>query len=249
LIRVASGDAGGKLRIWSWDNPEHLTKLDHPAFAGGIKDIDWDFESKKVVLVGEGSGLLSKVITWDTGNTVGNMPGPTKKVLSVAYKPTRPFKIMSCAEDYKVYCYSGPPFQMTHSKTPFNNFANCIRYSSDGLHVVCVGSTKIQLFAGDTGEEGLSIEKAHEGTIYSVSWCPDSQRFATASADKTVKIWSLGLDCLVTHTFPGMIGEMQVAVVWTKTNLVSLSLNGNINVLDTEAPGFLSPPVQDHQVK
>lgn len=247
--RIASGDTSGKLRIWSWDNPEHLTKLEHPAFSGAVRDIDWDGESKKVVLVGEGSGLMSKVITWDTGNTVGDMPGPSKKVLSVTYKPTRPFKIMSCSEDYKVYCYQGPPFKMMHSKTPFSNFANCIRYSPDGTLVACVGHMKLQLFDGNTGEEGNFVDKAHDGTVYSVSWSPDSARLATASADKTVKIWSAaGLECLVVHAFQNIIGEMQVSVLWTKSRLVSVSLNGNINLLDTEAPGLLGPPIQDHQV-
>ena len=52
-------DSSGKLRVWSWDNPEHLTKLELPVFSGEIKDIDWDHESKKLVAVGDGSPLVS----------------------------------------------------------------------------------------------------------------------------------------------------------------------------------------------
>lgn len=51
-------DVSGKLRVWSWDNPEHLTKLELPVFSNGIKDLDWDNESKKIVAVGDGSPLV-----------------------------------------------------------------------------------------------------------------------------------------------------------------------------------------------
>ena len=50
---VASGDVTGKVRVWSWDNPEHLTKLETPVFAGAVNDLDWDMESKKIVAVGD----------------------------------------------------------------------------------------------------------------------------------------------------------------------------------------------------
>eukprot|EP01031_Cornospumella_fuschlensis_P011217 gene11217-13724_t len=31
---VASADVSGKVRVWSWDNPEHLLKIEVPVFAG-----------------------------------------------------------------------------------------------------------------------------------------------------------------------------------------------------------------------
>jgi WD40 repeat protein len=46
---VASADTSGKLKVWSWDHPEHLLKLETSVFSGPISDIDWDHESKKIV--------------------------------------------------------------------------------------------------------------------------------------------------------------------------------------------------------
>lgn len=48
---VASGDARGKLRVWSYDNEEHLCKLDIAALTGPIRDISWDMDSKRVSLI------------------------------------------------------------------------------------------------------------------------------------------------------------------------------------------------------
>ena len=46
--------------MWSWDNPEHLLKVEVVAFSGRIIDLDWDPESKRIVVVGEGSGMEEK---------------------------------------------------------------------------------------------------------------------------------------------------------------------------------------------
>ena len=56
---VASADVSGMVRVWAWDNPEHLTKLETFPFAGEVKDLDWDGESKKILAVGEGNPLVS----------------------------------------------------------------------------------------------------------------------------------------------------------------------------------------------
>ena len=68
----------------------------------------------------------------------------------------------------------------------------------------------------------------------------------TASADKTVKLWHVESgECRQTFTFNNsgttgeatQISDMQVAVLWTPTNhMLSISLNGNINILNTETP-------------
>ncbi len=249
---IASADTSGKVRVWSWDNPEHLTKLETSVFAGSVTDLDWDSESKKLVVVGEGSGILVKCITWDTGNSAGEMLGHNKRVLSVSYKPTRPFRIMTASEDMKSLFYSGPPFKLDHSNSCHSNFANCVRYSPDGLKVVSVGSDrKIQMYDGATGLPTGEIINAHEGGIYSVSFSPDSQNFITASADKTVKLWSsetLILQQTFTFSTDPQISDAQVAVLWTSKHILSVSLNGNINVLDRNSPASPSRVIYAHQV-
>lgn len=248
---VASGDTSGKIRVWSWDHPEHLTKLETLVFAGGVADLDWDNESKKIACVGDGTGILVKCITWDTGNNAGEMLGHNKRVLSVAYKPTRPFRIITGSEDFKSLFYQGPPFKLDHSNSTHTNFINCVRYAPNGSKAISVGSDKrIQLYDGATGEPTVDITNGHEGGVYSVAFSPDSQHFLTASADKTVKMWnveSLALEETFTFSADPQLGDAQVAVLWTANHMVSVSLNGNINVLDRANPS--SPRViHAHQV-
>ena len=59
--------------MWSWDSPEHLLKMESSVFAAKISDLDWDMESKRLVIAGDGSGIIVRCITWDTANNLGMM--------------------------------------------------------------------------------------------------------------------------------------------------------------------------------
>lgn len=45
------------------------------------------------------------------------------------------------------------------------------------------------LLDAKTGDTLKELDDAHKGSIYSIAWFEDSTKFATCSADKTVKIW------------------------------------------------------------
>jgi WD40 repeat protein len=50
---VASANAGGKLHVWSYDNQEHLAKLDLVVMSEAIHGIAWDVNSNRITIVGE----------------------------------------------------------------------------------------------------------------------------------------------------------------------------------------------------
>lgn len=60
-----------------------------------------------------------------------------------------------------------------------SNFVNCIRYSPDGSKFITVSSDKKGIvYDGKTGVKigELASEDGHKGSIYAVSWSPDSKR-------------------------------------------------------------------------
>lgn len=240
------------LRVWSWDNPEHTLKLEVQVLGGSILDLAWDSESKRICVVGDGKGVVSKTVMWDTGNSVGEMVGHQKKAITVAYRQDRPFRIMTGSEDFRVVFYKGPPFKMDHSCAEHKNYVNCVRYSPDGEVLVSVGSDKKIVFYD--GKEGTvthkdikaSMKSKHQGSIYSCAFSSDGKTLVTASADKTVKAWDLsGLpSCPVTSIKIGDdVGAMQNAVVWPLSwssrggGPISVSLAGDFNYLATDLSG------------
>lgn len=60
-----------------------------------------------------------------------------------------------------------------------SNFVNCLRFSPDGSKLISVSSDKKGvLYDAKTGDKigELSSENGHQGSIYAVSWNPDSKQ-------------------------------------------------------------------------
>lgn len=247
---VASADKSGKVRVWAWTNPQKIIKMETQLFGQGVSDLDWSPDNNKITACGDnGSGISMKTFTYDTGNSLGEMVGHSKRVTTIAYKPTRPFKIMTGSEDMKTAFFAGPPFKLDHTNSNHTNFVNNVRYSPDGTVVASVSSDKkIQLYDGVSGEPTQCKENAHAGTIYGVAFNADSTKMLTCSADKTAKLWDVAsFTEEKSFKFLGspsaaaaQVGDMQVSCVFVKAfeggKFVTLSLNGNLNILDEATP-------------
>ncbi|VAH71329.1 unnamed protein product [Triticum turgidum subsp. durum] len=188
---------------------------------------------------------FSEMCRWDSGSTVGEFDGHSKRVLSCDFKPTRPFRIVTCGEDFLANYYEGPPFKFKHSIRDHTNFVNCIRYSPDGTKFITVSSDKKGLiYDGKTGDKigELSSEGSHTGSIYAVSWSPDSKQVLTVSADKTAKVWDISedgsgtLNRTLVCTGIGGVDDMLVGCLWQNDNLVTVSLGGTFNVFSASNP-------------
>lgn len=55
--------------------------------------------------------MFTGITRWDSGSNVGDFDGHSRRVLSCAFKPARPFRIVTCGEDFLVNFYEGPPFK------------------------------------------------------------------------------------------------------------------------------------------
>ncbi|GAB2228607.1 hypothetical protein Droror1_Dr00022727 [Drosera rotundifolia] len=236
---IASADVSGAVRIWGTHNG-FVLKNEFKVLSGRIDDLMWSPDCLRIVAAGDGKGKsFVRAFMWDSGNTAGDFDGHSRRVLSCAFKPTRPFRIATCGEDFLVNFYEGPPFKFKLSHREHSNFVNCVRFSPDGSKFITVSSDKKGiLYDGKTGEKlgELSPEGGHQGSIYAVSWSPDSKQVLTVSADKSGKVWEITEDgkgkLKKTLTCPGSGGvdDMQVGCLWQNDHLVIVSLGGLINI-------------------
>ncbi|XP_020215650.1 actin-interacting protein 1-2 [Cajanus cajan] len=236
---VASADASGTVRIWGTRN-DFVLKKEFRVLSGRIDDLQWSPDGLRMVACGEGKGKsFVRAFMWDSGTNVGEFDGHSRRVLSCAYKPTRPFRVVTCGEDFLVNFYEGPPFRFKLSHRDHSNFVNCVRYSPDGSKFISVSSDKKGIiFDGKTAEKigELSSEGGHTGSIYAVSWSPDGKQVLTVSADKSAKVWDISDDSngkvKKTLTCPGSGGveDMLVGCLWLNDYLVTVSLGGTISI-------------------
>lgn len=243
---IASADVSGTVRIWGTNN-DFVLKKEFKVLSGRIDDLQWSADGQRIVASGDGKGKsLVRAFMWDSGTNVGEFDGHSKRILSCAFKPTRPFRIVTCGEDFLVNFYEGPPFKFKLSHRDHSNFVNCVRFSPDGNKFITVSSDKRGiLFDAKTGDKigELSAENGHSGSIYAVSWSPDSKQIITVSADKTAKIWEISEDgstgkVIETLTSPGSggIDDMLVGCLWQNDYLVTVSLGGTISLFSASNP-------------
>ncbi|KAL5545020.1 hypothetical protein UlMin_008804 [Ulmus minor] len=236
---IASADVSGTVRIWGTRN-EFVLKKEFKVLSGRIDDLQWSPDGMRIVACGDGKGKsLVRAFMWDSGTNVGEFDGHSKRVLSCAFKPSRPFRIVTCGEDFLVNFYEGPPFKFKQSHRDHSNFVNCVRFSPDGSKFISVSSDKKGLiFDGKSGGRigELSSEDGHKGSIYAVSWSPDGKQVLTVSADKSAKVWDISEDgngkVKRTLTCPGSggIDDMLVGCLWQNDHLVLVSLGGTITI-------------------
>ncbi|KAK4750998.1 hypothetical protein SAY87_004480 [Trapa incisa] len=236
---IASGDVSGTVRIWGAYN-ENVLKNEFKVLSGRIDDLQWSPDGLRIVASGDGKGKsFVRAFMWDSGSTVGDFDGHSRRVLSCAFKPTRPFRIVTCGEDFIVNFYEGPPFKFKLSCRDHANFVNCVRFSPDGSKFISVSSDKKgNIYEGKTAEKigELSAEDGHTGSIYAVTWSPDGKQVLTVSADKTAKVWDILEDGngMVKKTLAcggsGGVEDMLIGCLWQNNHLVTVSLGGMINI-------------------
>lgn len=250
---IASGDMAGNVRIWDTTNVTHILKATYQVFSGSVRDIAWSDDSKRIAVVGEGRERFGHVFLFDTGTSNGNLSGQSRPVSSIDFRPSRPYRLISGSEDSSVAMFEGPPFKF---KTTFHEhlrFVNATRYSPDGSLFASAGADgKVVIFEGTDGakiselvDQRIKGDVAHSGSVFGLSWSPCGQRIATASGDRTVKIWNVAEKTLdTTVTFGNSVEDQQVGVSWSSKALVSVSLSGFLNFID--ASGNVSKVAHGH---
>ncbi|EJW84466.1 hypothetical protein WUBG_04629 [Wuchereria bancrofti] len=195
---IASGDQSGKIRIWDATQPSHILKAEYPILSGPIRDIAWSDDSKRIAVVGEGRERFGHVFLFDTGTSNGNLSGQSRTMSSIDFRPARPYRLVSGSEDNTVALFEGPPFKFLTLFHEHTRFVYCVRYNAVGTLFASSGADgKVILYEGTTGQkEGELMDDqckgvAHAGSVFALCWSPDGQRIATASGDKTIKIWDV----------------------------------------------------------
>lgn len=216
--------------------------------AGRINDIAWDGDSQRIIAVGEGKERFGHCVTWDSGNSVGEISGHSSQINCVAIRQQRPLRAVTGSDDTSLVFYHGAPFKFNTSlRGQHNKFVFGAAFSPDGSAFASVGADrKIWLFDGKTGEPKKQIgEGVHTGTIFGISWSKDSKNFVTASADQTVRIWDVEAGKATQTWRMGeenvvSIPDQQMGVVWPAGRsdgiVISVDLEGNLNYLASGNP-------------
>jgi len=235
---VASADSCGKLKIWNPNQEESFTlttKYEYMLLGGEIKDVAWDGESKRIAIAGDGRGSCANAIMFDTGSNVGDFTGIPKRLNSCDLRKQRPFRCVVGCDDFSSIFFQGPPFKFVKSNLDNTNYISCTRFSPDGsIYAASSIDGDITFYDGKDATKIFNIEKGHTGGIYAVDWNQNSSTLASASADKTVKLWDANTQQNVASICVGStLNDQQLGLVWASSGqIISVSLDGTLNYID-----------------
>lgn len=241
---VVSGDVTGELRLWGAKG-DNVEKNKYKLWNGEVKDVSFSGDSGRIVAAGAGAETKAVALVWDTGSKTGEVAGHTKTISSISFRSERPFKIVTGGEDFLVAQHEGPPFKFSKSFTNHTNFVNCVRYSPDSnWFASCASDGKLCLYKGKEGEFEKEFEKpaGAQGSLYQLSWSPDSKFIATAGGDKTVRVWNVESGTQSSeHVIGKNVDDMVLGIVWGSQSLVTaVCFNGAIRTYNV-ADGVLTP--------
>ncbi|CAE6449736.1 unnamed protein product [Rhizoctonia solani] len=248
----ASADSGGNVRVWDIAGTDQVLKSEKKAISGKINDLAWDADSQRIIAVGDGkeksvhqddayqkllislANRFGVAFNADSGNSVGEITGHSKVLNATSIRHKRPFRAVTAGDDNKIVFYTGVPFKYQSSITTHTRFVQDVQFSPSGDVFASVGSDmKAFLYNGETGETLAELAGAHKGSIMACAWSPDSTNLLTSSMDRTVKLWDVETrQAITTWTLGSAVEHQQVGNTWTGDNLVSLSLNGTLNIFD-----------------
>lgn len=254
---IASGDIHGNVRIWSPSKLEDpdlsspVTKhLRSGVLQGSILDMSWDSQGQRLLAVGEGREKYGHVFNVETGSSLGEISGHSRRINSCAIQPhhTKPMRAITASDDTSIALYAGPPFKYQAAIRQHTKMVQCVRYSPLGTFFSSCGTDGcVYLYDGVTNQlisersptiwvQGM--ECGHSSGVLGIAWEPtstetESHQFATCSSDGTVKIWNIQSNQL-SHTFT--IGTPQVGCVWTGSTIISVGApQGTLFYLDPRA--------------
>ena len=238
---AASGDIEGNVKIWFLDDMS-IKKEFNKVLSAKVYGIEWDHESNKLFVFGDGKQAFGRCISWDTASNIGEILGHAKLILTGDIKKSRPYRIATGSEDFGVNFYEGTPFKSTKLHKEHTNFVTGVKFSPDNTLFVSVGfDKKINIYDGKEGSllYTLAQDKStgnHTMAIIGVCWI-DNTTLATCSLDRSVKIWDLNEKACKFTLYPkekSLLGVPDSAC-GIRTNgkwVFTLSLSGVLNFWD-----------------
>src|SRR6266566_2045466 len=164
-----------------------------------VTAVAWSPDSKRLASV----SYDKTVRIWDitTGDNVFTYRGHSDRVLSVAWSPDGK-RIATASTDRTVHVWDAATGKSIFTHAGHASSVIAVAWSPDGKRIASGGDDKTVRVWDPTKDTRQNIftyllspnrsnllYRRHSGRINAVVWSPDSRRVASASSDRTVRVW------------------------------------------------------------
>lgn len=181
---IIAGNMDGGVHWVNLNDPENTKNIAH--HKNGVFAIERVGEQ---VFTAGGKGLLTR---WDikTASTIESIHLSNQSLRCIAYAESRG-EIAVGASDNNIYILSAKDLSLKHTiEQAHENSVFTVQYSPDGNYLLSGGrDAHLRVREIDKQYEEVTAQPAHWYTINHIAFHPNGSLFATASRDKTIKIW------------------------------------------------------------
>uniref|UniRef100_UPI00398EB067 PWP2 small subunit processome component n=1 Tax=Pristiophorus japonicus TaxID=55135 RepID=UPI00398EB067 len=227
---IAFGCAGlGQLLVWEWQSESYVLK--QQGHFNNMVTLSYSPDAQYIVTGGDDG----KVKVWNTssGFCIVTFIEHTSSVTAVTFNSTG-FVVVSASLDGTVRAFD------LHRYRNFRTFTSprptqffCLALDSSG-EIVCAGSQdsfEVFVWSMQTGRL-LDVLAGHEGPVSSLSFSPSQSLLASASWDKTVKLWDMFDSWKTKETFVLNSDALAVTFRPDGKELAVVTLDGQISFWD-----------------
>jgi WD40 repeat protein len=196
---MASGSDDQTIRVWNYQNGEHLKTLrGHSSWVQSVS-----FSANRELLSSGSRDHTVRVWDWRTGECLHTLQGHTHRVKSVTFSPQENL-LASSSDDHTIKLWDAATGQCLQTLAGHTDSVLSVAFSPDGSLMASGSADRtIRLWNVQT-EQCLYTLQGHTHRIRSVGFSPDGQILASGGDDQTVRLWNAAngnhLRTLLGHT-------------------------------------------------
>jgi len=191
MLAAGGGLSGalGQVRLWSVaEKKEALTFGDHTDIVNSVA-----FSPDGKLLATASADKLLKIWEASSGKLLQTLRDHADMVLGVAFHPNGKF-LLSCSNDKSVKVWDTTSWRRIYSVSAHDEPVTGVAFVSGGGQFFTISTDRLAKQWNFGAENSGHVRNlgGHGGSVWGLTVSPDGQLLATASGDKTIKLWSVG---------------------------------------------------------